>query len=90
MRSESKEERVFSRSFFSLGNDLYVELIPNYANRTTLYGPDFSDPIIGAYHIEGGFIRGGTDYRIMTELTAIGSEIPKSRIFDNFNLTMVS
>jgi plastocyanin len=74
--TEPKEERVFSRSFFSLGNDLYIELIPNYANRTTVYGPDFSDPITGAYHIEGNFIRGGADYRIIVELTAIGTEIP--------------
>jgi len=88
--TEPKEERVFSRSFFSLGNDLYIELIPNYVNRTTVYGPDFSDPITGAYHIEGNFIRGGADYMIMVELTAIGTEIPESRIFDNFNLTMVS
>jgi hypothetical protein len=40
--------------------------------------------------VEGNFIRGGADYRIMVELTAIGIEVPKSRIFDNFNLTMVS
>jgi len=58
--------------------------------RTTVYGPDISDPITGAYHVEGNFIRGGADYRIMVELTAIGTEVPKSRIFDNFNLTMVS
>lgn len=88
--NEIKEEKVFSRSFFALGNNLYIELIPNYANRTTVYGPDFSDPITGAYHIEGDFIRGGADYRILAELTAIGTEIPESRIFDNFNLTMVS
>jgi plastocyanin len=85
-----KEEKVFSRSFFSLGNELYVELVPNYANRTSVYGPDFSDPITGAYHIEGDFVRGGADYRIMGELTAIGTKMPESRIFDNFNLTMVS
>lgn len=85
-----KEEKVFSRSFFSLGNNLYIELIPNYDNRTAVYGPDFSDPITGAYHIEGNFVRGGADYRILTELTAIGTEIPESRILDAFNLTMVS
>jgi plastocyanin len=68
---------TFSRSFFSLGNnDLQLELIPRPDRNTTVtYGPDFTDPITGAYHVEGNFMKPGNDYTIRTEITAIGSQI---------------
>jgi hypothetical protein len=51
-----------------------------------VYGPDFSDPITGAYHVEGNFLRPSTDYRITAEIASIGSQIPENPITDTFNL----
>jgi hypothetical protein len=95
-------QTVFSRSFFALGNDLQLELIAAPANNTntdtttinattttsatTVYGPDFSDPITGAYHVQGDFLKPNTDYNIAVEITAIGSQIPENPIGDTFNL----
>jgi plastocyanin len=83
---------TFSRSFFSLGNnDLQLELIPRPDRNTTVtYGPDFTDPITGAYHVEGNFMKPGNDYTIRTEITAIGSQILSQRISDDFNFRLVS
>ncbi|HKG89351.1 MAG TPA: hypothetical protein VKA95_13585 [Nitrososphaeraceae archaeon] len=90
-------QTVFSRSFFALGNDLQLELIAapavnsnntnaTTATTTTVYGPDFSDPITGAYHVQGDFLKPNTDYRITAEISAIGSQIPENPIIDTFNL----
>lgn len=57
---------------------------------TTVYGPDFSDPITGAYHVQGEFFKPNTDYNIAAEITAIGSQIPENRIRDTFNLRVIS
>jgi hypothetical protein len=57
---------------------------------TTVYGPDFSDPITGAYHVQGDFFKPNTDYNIAVEITAIGSQIPENRIRDTFNLRVIS
>lgn len=85
---ENTNQTVFSRSFFALGNDLQLELIAaNNTNTTTrVYGPDFSDPITGAYHVESNFFKPNTDYRLTAEVTAIGSQIPQNQIRDTFNL----
>ena len=53
---------------------------------TTVYGPDFSDPITGAYHVEGNFLRPNTEYRIAAEIASTGSQIPENPITDTFNL----
>ena len=92
----SNNQTIFSRSFFTLGNDLQLELIAAPANNTnatttttTVYGPDFSDPITGAYHVEGNFLRPNTDYRITAEIASIGSQIPENPITDTFNLSVM-
>ncbi|HEU4446215.1 MAG TPA: hypothetical protein VFR94_16200 [Nitrososphaeraceae archaeon] len=88
---ENTNQTVFSRSFFALGNDLELELIAaNNTNMTRVYGPDFSDPITGAYHVESNFLKPDTDYRITAEITAIGSQIPQNLIRDTFNLKVIS
>ena len=43
---------------------------------TTVYGPDISDPITEAYHLQGNFLKPNSDYKITSEITAIGSQIP--------------
>lgn len=45
---------AFSREFFALGNDLQLELISTNTTGVSVYGPDFSDPITGTYHAQGG------------------------------------
>lgn len=56
---------------------------------TTVYGPDLSDPITGAYHVQGDFLKPNTDYNIAVEITAIGSQIPENPIRDTFTLRVI-
>lgn len=79
---DSNLKPIFSRSFFTIGNDLQLELIHNNNNLTTFYGPDFSDPITGTYHIQSKFAPG--EYILRAEITAIGSNLAKNKIFDDF------
>ncbi|MFY9565315.1 MAG: hypothetical protein WAQ29_03105 [Nitrososphaeraceae archaeon] len=93
----NSNQTVFSRSFFTLGNDLQLELIVASANNTnattsttTVYGPDYSDPITGAYHVEGSFLRPNTNLRITAQIASIGTQIPENPITDTFNLQVTS
>lgn len=79
---------IFSRSLFVIGNDLQVELIQSNNNQTTFYGPDFSDPITGVYHIQSKFTPG--EYVLRAEITAIGSKIPEKQLFDDFKGKIIS
>ena len=46
MLGDRGNEKVSSRNFFALGNDLQLELVSmNYT--TTVYGPDFSNSMSG-------------------------------------------
>jgi hypothetical protein len=83
---------TFSRSFFVIGtDDLQLELIPRPdQNTTTVFGPDFSDPVTGAYHVEGDFMKPGNNYTITAEITSIGTQIPSERIGDDFSMSVVS
>ena len=83
---------IFSRSFFAIGNnDLQLELIPRPdQNKTTVYGPDFTDPVTGAYHVEGNFMKPGNEYTIRAEITSIGNDKPPERIVDDFAFRVVS
>ena len=85
---DSNMQKVFSRNFFSLGSNLQVELIKSNVNQTTVYGPDFSDPITGTYHIQGNFPNG--DYILRTQITAIGSNIPQKELIDEFRGKIVT
>jgi hypothetical protein len=83
---------TFSKSFFVIGqNDLQVELIPRPdQNTTTVYGPDVTDPVTGAYHVEGNFMEPGKDYIIRAEITSVGTNEPPRRVVDDFAFRVVS
>jgi plastocyanin len=81
---------VFSREFFALGNNLQLELISANNSGATVYGPDFSDPITGTYHVQGNFLKPNTEYKIFAEITAVGSERPANTISDTFGLKVTS
>ena len=89
MKTPTKQ--YFQEVFFALGNDLQLELMAaNNTNTTRVYGPDFSDPITGTYHVESNFLKPNTDYRITAEITAVGSQIPQNPIRDTFSLRVIS
>lgn len=79
---------IYSKPFFSLGNVFQVELIDSNTNQTTVYGPDFTDPITGAYHIEMPLSEG--KYTLRAEIIAVGNDIPEKEIFDEFKGIIIS
>jgi plastocyanin len=81
-------EEVFSDEFRTLGGDLYVELIPT-DGETKVSGPDVSDPIIGAYHIEGSFLKDNAAYTIRPEITLLFDQPPENEIMDEFGMQIV-
>ena len=80
--NELKKE-IFSQSFFAKGNDLQFELIDSDLNIPLVYGPDFSEPIIGSYHIRNNFSDDG-EYILKVEITGIGSNLTQTKILDEF------
>ena len=84
-------QRVFSESFFVLNNDLQVELINNATmDRTSVYGPDFSDPITGTYHVMGDLFETSGIYSVRVEIVAIGNDQPDERIVDEFRMQVTT
>lgn len=79
--NELKKE-IFSQSFFAKGNDLQFELVDSDLNIPLVYGPDFSEPIIGSYHVRNNFPDG--EYILKVEITAIGSNLTQTKILDEF------
>ncbi|MDW0149908.1 MAG: hypothetical protein QOK89_05960 [Nitrososphaeraceae archaeon] len=79
--NELKKE-IFSKSFFARGNDLQFELLSSDLDEPLVYGPDFSDPVIGAYHIRDNFPDG--TYILKVEMTGIGSNLTQTNISDEF------
>ena len=79
--NELKKE-IFSKSFFARGNDFQFELLSSDLDEPLVYGPDFSDPIIGAYHIRDNFPDG--TYILKVEITGIGSNLTQTNISDEF------
>lgn len=53
-----------------------------------VYGPDLSDPIIGAYHIRDNFPDGA--YTLKAEITSTGSNIRDTNISDEFKDRIIS
>jgi hypothetical protein len=85
------QEEIFSESFFALDNDLQVELVNNStANRTQVYGPDFTDPITGTYHVLGNLFETSGEYTVRIETVAIGSTPPTERIADEFRIQVTT
>lgn len=80
---------VFNNNFQVLdGKDLQIELISSNVNNTNVYGPDVTDPITGAYHVEGNFADG--NYKLTLQLVSKGSQILQNNITDQFALRFVS
>lgn len=79
--NELKKE-ILSQSFFAKGNDLQFELVDSDLNIPLVYGPDFSEPIIGSYHVRNNFPDG--EYILKVELTGIGSNLTQTKILDEF------
>ena len=79
--NELKKE-ILSQSFFAKGNDLQFELVDSDLNIPLVYGPDFSEPIIGSYHVRNNFPDG--EYILKVEITAIGSNLTQTKILDEF------
>ena len=75
----------------SIGNnDLQLELIPRpHLNKTTVYGPDITDPVAGTYHVEGNLMELEKNYTIRAEITSIGNDEPPERIVDDFSFRVV-
>jgi hypothetical protein len=84
------QQVIFSESFFVLDNDLQVELINNATmNETAVYGPDFSDPITGTYHVMGNLFETSGEYTIRVEAISIGKTQPSDRIADEFRIQVI-
>jgi plastocyanin len=84
-------QKVFSELFFVLNNDLQVELINNATtNGISVYGPDFSDPLTGTYHIMGNLFETSGEYPIRVEIVAIGNDQPDERMVDVFRMQVTT
>lgn len=80
-------EKVFSRIFVTPGESLPLELIKG-SNETRVYGPDFSGP--GAYHLEGAFLKGNANYKILISILSVNSKPPPNPIADEFTIKTIS
>lgn len=86
---DNKDGIIFDNNFKVLGTtDLQTELISSNINNTNVYGPDFTDPITGAFHIERNFADG--DYTMTIKLVSVGTKIVADNIADEFNIKFVS
>lgn len=84
-------QQVFSELFFVLNNDLQLELINNATmNRISVYGPDFSDPITGTYHVMGNLFETSGEYAIRVEIVAIGNDPPDETIVDESRMQVTA
>ena len=86
-------QTIFSESFFVLNNDLQVELINNATTTTTttengisVYGPDFSDPFTGTYHVMGNIFETSGTYLVRAEILAIGDDLLDEKIVGEFTI----
>ena len=75
-------KKVLSQTFFVKGSDLQFELLTSDLDESLVYGPDFSDPITGAYHIREKFPNG--DYILIVDITAIGPNLTQTKLVDVF------
>lgn len=82
------EKEIISQPFSVKGNNLQLELLASDLSQSLVYGPDFIDPITGAYHIRNNFPDG--EYTLKAEITAIGSNLTQPKIIDEFKGTISS
>jgi hypothetical protein len=81
-------DNVFSDTYITSGEALALELVRGSGNETISYGPDFSTT--GAYHIEGPFFTGNSNYTIRAQITSINAQPPQNQIVDEFSLKTVA
>jgi plastocyanin len=79
---------VFSDTYVVGGEALALELVRGIGNETISHGPDFSST--GAYHIEGPFFTGNSNYTIRAQITSIDAQPPENPIVDEFGLRTVA
>jgi plastocyanin len=79
---------VFSDTYVTSGEALALELVRGSGNETISYGPDFSST--GAYHIEGPFFTGNSNYTIRAQITSINDQPPENPIVDEFSLKTIA
>jgi plastocyanin len=79
---------VFSNTYVTSGESLALELVRGSGNETISYGPDFSST--GAYHIEGPFFTGNSNYTIRAQITSINDQPPENPIVDEFSLKTIA
>jgi plastocyanin len=79
---------VFSNTYVTSGEALALELVRGSGNETISYGPDFSST--GAYHIEGPFFTGNSNYTIRAQITSINDQPPENPIVDEFSLKTIA
>jgi hypothetical protein len=80
-------QQYFLNPSFILNNDLQVKLIINATtakNGISVYGPDFSDPVTGTYHVVGNLFETSGTYVVRAEIPAICDELQDERIVDEF------
>lgn len=82
------DKQVFSDNFRALGGKLSLELVPSDA-ATSVYGPDVEEPVTGAYHVQGSFLKDNAAYKIQAEITKIGDSAPASQTGDEFGVQIV-
>lgn len=79
---------VFSDTYITGGEALALELVRGSGNETISYGPDFSST--GAYHIEGPFFTGNSNYTIRAQIVSVNAQPPENPIVDEFSLKTVA
>ena len=81
-------DNVFPDTYITSGGALALQLVRGSGNETISYGPEFSPT--GAYHIEGPFFTGNSNYTIMAQITSINAQPPQNQIVDGFSLKTVA
>lgn len=79
---------VFSDTYITGGEALALELVRGSGKETISYGPDFSST--GAYHIEGPFFTGNSNYTIRAQIVSVNAQPPENPIVDEFSLKTVA
>jgi plastocyanin len=82
------DKEVFSKDFSILADKLPIELVPS-DSATSVYGPDSNEPVTGAYHIQGSFLKDNAAYKIRAEITHAGGKALDKQIGDEFGMQIV-
>lgn len=82
------DKQVFSNEFRALGGRLSLELVPSNTD-TKVYGPDVEEPVTGAYHVQGSFLKDNATYKIQAEITKVGDNSPPLQAGDEFGVQIV-